>query len=235
MKKSIRRLPQLQPPWKRPKGPFQSQQEARTTYWDSFSKLWFTRRALKESNLRNRRTASPLRTGSIPAKRQACYDGALGARAVQNFPSFGQEPIYDDNAYTITSTYLDRTLKIYTIHSTQASNAGDFPEYHMTQLNTSATAGNAERFREGVSAFRNARDWTKTQRDEFIVAANGRAIVMPSETSTLEPSTRSISQSTIGPFAIEFETSAHFPRRGSRLQSFQQVSEKRTRKAFLQP
>lgn len=66
------------------------------------------------------------------AKRQACYDGALGARAIQNLQSLGQKPIYDNNAYTVTSTYLDGTLKLYTIHPTQASDAEDSPEYHVT-------------------------------------------------------------------------------------------------------
>ena len=54
-----------QPPWKRAKRPFQSRQEANTTYWDSLSKLPFTRGALKELNRRNRETASPVRAGII--------------------------------------------------------------------------------------------------------------------------------------------------------------------------
>lgn len=49
-----------QPPWKRAKRPFESRQEANTAYWDSLSKLWFTRRALKELNRRNRQAASPV-------------------------------------------------------------------------------------------------------------------------------------------------------------------------------
>ena len=55
----------LQPPWKRAKRLFQSRQEANTVYWDLLSKLWLTRRALKELNRRNRQTASPIRTGII--------------------------------------------------------------------------------------------------------------------------------------------------------------------------
>ena len=49
-----------QPPWKRAKRPFESQQEANVAYWDSLSKLWFTRRALKELNRRNRQAADPV-------------------------------------------------------------------------------------------------------------------------------------------------------------------------------
>lgn len=47
-----------QPPWKRAKRPFESRQEANTAYWGSLSKLWFTRRALKELNRRNRQAAN---------------------------------------------------------------------------------------------------------------------------------------------------------------------------------
>ena len=43
--------------------------------------------------------------------------------------------------HTITSTYHDGTLKVYTIHPTQASNV-------VTQLNTFGTTVTAERFRD---------------------------------------------------------------------------------------
>jgi hypothetical protein len=51
------------------------------------------------------------------AKRQACYDGALGARGMHSLQSYGQgEPVYNINASTITSIYHDGTLKMYTSH-----------------------------------------------------------------------------------------------------------------------
>jgi hypothetical protein len=54
---------------------------------------------------------------SAVAGRQACYDGALGARGMQSLQSYGQpEPVYDKSAYTITSIYNDGTLKLYTSH-----------------------------------------------------------------------------------------------------------------------
>ena len=144
------------------------------------------------------------------AKRQACFDGALGARGIHKLRSLNTDPTlaYDNNAYTITSTYNDGTLKIYTIHPTQASDMEDSPEYHMAQLRGWLLTDTPETFRQGVGAFRNARDWARTQRDELIVTANGRPTAMPGETSTLEPSTHSISQSTIELDALESETSA---------------------------
>jgi len=144
------------------------------------------------------------------AKRQACFDGALGACGVHKLRSYEANPTlaYDNNAYTITSTYHDGTLKLYTVHPTQSTNPKNSPEYHMTQLRSFAMTDAAERFREAASAFRNARDWAKTQRDELIAAANGRVMDMPRETSTLEPSLHSMSQSTIEMVALESETSA---------------------------
>lgn len=54
----------------------------------------------------------------------------------------------------------------------------------MTQINTWGMTGNAETFRQGATAFRNARDWTKEQRDEAIRYANDRVNNIPSTTPT---------------------------------------------------
>lgn len=144
------------------------------------------------------------------AKRQACFDGALGARGVHRLRSFEADSTLacDNNAYTITSTYHDGQLKMYTVHPTPSTNSQDSPEYHITQLRSFAMTDARERFREGASAFRNARDWAKIQRDELIAAANSRLMGIPNETPSLEPSTHSVSQATIQPDAPESETSA---------------------------
>ena len=60
------------------------------------------------------------------------------------------------------------------------------PKYHMTQLRSFAMIDTAEAFWQGASAFRNARDWAKENRDELIVAANVRVKSMLSELSTTE-------------------------------------------------
>ncbi|KAH0544333.1 hypothetical protein FGG08_001474 [Glutinoglossum americanum] len=146
------------------------------------------------------------------AKRQACYDGALGARGINMLHSYGTdaETMYDNNAYTISSTYHhDGLLKMYTHHLTQPKAPGGEPEYHMTQLGAWALTGSPEQFRQGASAFRNARDWTKEQRDELITAANGRVGNMPIETSALESSSYSmLSPSTNENALLESDTSA---------------------------
>lgn len=145
------------------------------------------------------------------AKRQACYDGALSARGIRELQSFGTDATiaYDNNAYTITSTYHDGQLKMYTTHPNPLTDSESLTEYHMSQLGGWALTGSGGQFREGARAFRNARDWAKEQRNELIATANGKVIVMPKETSTLESSGHSmLSQSTDGPAAWESETSA---------------------------
>jgi hypothetical protein len=110
------------------------------------------------------------------AGRQSYYDGALGARGMHRLQSYGRdEPVHDNNAYTIMSIYHGGTLKMYTSHPTQPTSSGGWPKYCMNQLNTWGMTGNAETFRQGATAYRNARDCTKEQRDEAIKRANERA------------------------------------------------------------
>ena len=110
------------------------------------------------------------------AGRQASYDGPLGARGQQSLQSYGQdEPVYDNNAYTITSIYHGGTLKMYTSHLTEPTSPGGQPEYFMNQLKGWCMTSDPETFRQGATWFRNARDWTKKQRDDAIARANERA------------------------------------------------------------
>jgi hypothetical protein len=118
------------------------------------------------------------------AKRQACYDGAIGARAMQHLQSYEQpEPVYENNANTIISAFDGDFLQMYTTHPTEPTNPGGKPEYHMNRLRSWAMTGNPETFRQGATAYRNARDWAKERRDEFIEAANGRATSLPQDSA----------------------------------------------------
>ena len=110
------------------------------------------------------------------AGRQACYDGALGARGMHSLQSYGQgESVYDNAAYTVTSIYHGGTLKMYTIHLAQPAEPNGRPSYYMTQIGTWGMTGNINTFRQGASAFRNAGDWTKEERDNAIARANEKA------------------------------------------------------------
>ena len=110
------------------------------------------------------------------AKRQACYDGALGARGMHSLQSYGQDGLnYDNNAYTITSSYSDGQLKMYTSHPIQPTSTRGETGYVMSQIKGWSITSDSETFRQGAGAFRNARDWAKEQRDKAIHLANASA------------------------------------------------------------
>lgn len=71
-------------------------------------------------------------------KRQALYDSAMSAREIHELRLYiNLETTYDNNAYTIASTYYDdsKALKLYTTHCTSFINFNRDYEYRMTQLN----------------------------------------------------------------------------------------------------
>ena len=143
------------------------------------------------------------------ADQQTCYAGALGARAMQHLQSYRQpEPVYDNNAYTITSTFDGRHLHLYTTHPTAPTNGGGRPEYHMNQLNSWGMTGNVETFRHGATAYRNARDWAKEKRDEFIDVTNERVANTPRDISTQSSGYSEPSTSTNRTTVLESDTSA---------------------------
>ena len=68
-------------------------------------------------------------------KRQALQNGAVGARRVYELRSYvDPEMTYDNNTYTITSTYHSGSgaLKLYTTHPTPSTNPNRDYEFRMT-------------------------------------------------------------------------------------------------------
>jgi hypothetical protein len=111
------------------------------------------------------------------AQRQACYDGAYGARAMHALQNYCEtQPTYDGNAYTYSSTYHDGNLKLYAHHVIAPTEAEGRPAYHMTQIDGWQMTGNIDTFRRGATAFRNARDSAERHRNSFIQAANARTV-----------------------------------------------------------
>jgi hypothetical protein len=95
--------------------------------------------------------------------------------------SYGQGgSIYDNNAYTIAATYTGGHLRLYTTHVVDPKirigrlDRIDRPKYITTQLGGWSLTGSLASLRKGVAAYRNARDWAKEKRTEFIAAANAR-------------------------------------------------------------
>ena len=132
------------------------------------------------------------------SKLQALYDGALGARGIHELRSYiDEEPLYDENAYTITSTYHGDTgdLTIYSMHPTLSKNPSNPIEYRMTQLRGWKMTDTLDTFREGATALRNAREWAQEKRKDVIAAANGK--LLDTDSPELDSSTHnSLSPST---------------------------------------
>lgn len=127
--------------------------------------------------------------------RQACYDGAIGARGMHALQCYGQaEPTYDNMAYAISATYHAGTLKLYSHHPAQPSRPGESPQYHMTPLRGWLLTDTPQTFRQGVGAFRNARDSAREQRDKLIEQANAVAQAQSADSMSFDDST---SQDTI--------------------------------------
>jgi hypothetical protein len=144
------------------------------------------------------------------AGRQACYDGALGARGIHSLQSFGtSKPVYDNNAYTIESIYHGGTLEMYTTHPTESQNPNRRSEYHMNPLRGWLLTDSADSFRQGAGAYRNARDWAMEQRNRLIQDANDKAQSMSMQTVSFETSNSSQAAiSTVAAIPLESDTSA---------------------------
>jgi len=114
---------------------------------------------------------------AIELKLQITQDLGNGARGMHKLQSYKQKnPTYDGKAYTLGATYHSGTgtLQMYAMHPTEPARPGGDPQYHTTQINGFHMTGNRNTFLEGATWFRNARDWAKEKRDDFIALANER-------------------------------------------------------------
>ena len=143
-------------------------------------------------------------------KLQACYDGAVIERGMLEVSSYVDPGTVQYNiAHTITSTYHGGTgdLTLYSTHANQSNNPQHPIEYRMTQLNGWKMTGNPDTFRQGATAWRNARGLAREMREELIATANAKAL--NAETPGFESSTQSsVSLSSNEPTHPESETSA---------------------------
>lgn len=145
---------------------------------------------------------------AVVAQRQACYDGAHGARATRALQSYGQKKQQQQQTDAVaaaacpggntwcafSSTYVAAlgTLELYAHHVTAPTAEGQRPEYHMTKLFSFCMTLSRRSFVEGATAFRNARDMAKKQRDDLIKAANARASSQAAEEAAEDSAPRNV-------------------------------------------
>jgi len=108
------------------------------------------------------------------ARRQAIYDGAFGARAMHHLKAYGASESFDENAYTLTSTYTYGRLEIFAHYLTESVGPGRLPHYNTVSLGRWILDQDVETFRTAVTAFRNARDIAQEYRENLIADANQR-------------------------------------------------------------
>lgn len=109
------------------------------------------------------------------AERQACYDGAFGARGIHQAQNYGKKPgeeVYDNKAYTISFTYVGGHLEAYLHFMSKPRSSVDDVQYKMYLLDGWSLRGNIRDFKRGVTAFRNARDTAREFREKFAEEAS---------------------------------------------------------------
>ncbi|CAN8103331.1 unnamed protein product [Discula destructiva] len=120
---------------------------------------------------------------------QAVYDGALAARGMEAMWVFGCEdeaknPVTEPMggtagqrsiARTLTCTFVAGALRIYSVHVHAQSSSVYGAEYVTTPVGAYFLDNTLEDFRRGATAYRNAIEWARMQREEVIERANRRA------------------------------------------------------------
>ena len=105
--------------------------------------------------------------------RQATEYLVYGARALLEMQSYlnGCRE-YDGNAHTIGSIFFSGFLKFFTMYPTQPTDPTGQPTYHMIILRRFDLTQDAGTCRDGITWFRNSRDFAKEVRDAVIAHAN---------------------------------------------------------------
>ncbi|KAL1892356.1 hypothetical protein Sste5346_007094 [Sporothrix stenoceras] len=141
----------------------------------------------------------------IVALRQVRYDGAVGARAMHSLQNYAavrdglprSAHVYDGRVRALSVTLFSDRLRIFGHHITAPAPGESRPTYHMTRLGGWLLTEEFDQFRQGVYAYRNARDLARRFRDELIAEANnvarisgvGMATEEANEAATVFPDT----------------------------------------------
>ena len=127
-------------------------------------------------------------TGAV-AERQACHDGAIGARAMHRVENLGRRgEVFDNKARTASVIYTGKGhIDLFTHHVSQPTGPQNFPRTYMTPLGSYSLAGNPRGFREGVGAFRNASDFARQHRINAIEDAHRRTGIVTPQPLSIAP------------------------------------------------
>ena len=126
-------------------------------------------------------------------RRQVIYSGTVGARAMLTVQKYhAADKRCDGNAYTLVAAFQVNT-GLLQIFATLPKQSDHGIEYYTTLLDTYGMTTNLTQFRRGLEAFRNAREFCKTQRNHLLAAAAAR--LQPTADAGMAPRQHSIPSS----------------------------------------
>lgn len=121
-------------------------------------------------------------------QRQACHDGAVGARAMHHIQSYKlPAPDWHGKACSLTSTYQKGTASVYAHHVTPPAVEGGRERYHMTRLGGAYALDSVEGLKRTCTLLRNARDYAAEERAQAVRTANARELDNVAEYKRVAP------------------------------------------------
>ena len=108
--------------------------------------------------------------------RAAWIYGALAARGVHHLRSnLPLQTMNNKKAYVLTADYSVKTckLRLFTTHVVTTHRPPSYTETYTVSCGDWSLVKDAEKFRDGISALRNAREWARDQRESLILISKG--------------------------------------------------------------
>lgn len=93
-------------------------------------------------------------------------------QSLRTYRQLQDEPVYDNNIYSISSIYYDGQLKMYGHSVAQPKGPETRQEYYMHQLSGWSMTRSTDDFNRRATAFKNASDIAKEYRDSAIARVN---------------------------------------------------------------
>jgi hypothetical protein len=108
------------------------------------------------------------------AQRQAWYDGVIGARAMHSLHSYNRsEPVYDNKIHTLSAVYDAKKGELH-IYGHSIAQPNGKTEFYTFEVGSWTMATDRDSYVQGLTALKNAEEWTEDVREKAIEDANRR-------------------------------------------------------------
>lgn len=116
--------------------------------------------------------------------RKLCLDGAVGARAIHSLRNYKRrDEIFDGKAYSLSADYntSSYTLRLFAHFVAKPREGSSQLRYYMAQIGGWQMTGSIESCRQGITAFRNARNLALEFRNDAVRMAVDNLSMAPAE------------------------------------------------------